>query len=196
MPGRRPLPRKLRLKNKLLSLDSTVIALCLRTFDWALFRRTKGAITLHRLLDHDGYLPCFAVITEGKVAEVRVAQGAPVEPRHHRRGGSRVDRLPPLGPLDGRWRLVGHPSEGQRARRCAGGPSGAAVPARLEGSDALPGRRRSGSEVPDPAATHRGLEPGEAGVLVFLTNHCRLGAPTIASIYKHHWQIELFFKAR
>ena len=41
-------------------------------FDWAKFRRTKGAIKLHLLLDHDGYLPSFAVITEGKVADVKV----------------------------------------------------------------------------------------------------------------------------
>jgi hypothetical protein len=38
--------------------------LCLEMFDWAKFRRTKGAIKLHLLLDHDGYLPCFAIITE------------------------------------------------------------------------------------------------------------------------------------
>ena len=57
---------KFRFKNKLVSLDSTVIDLCLAMFDWAHFRRTKGAIKLHLLLDHDGYLPSFAVITEGR----------------------------------------------------------------------------------------------------------------------------------
>ena len=43
-------------------------------FDWAKFRRTKGAIKLHLLLDHDGYLPSFAVLTEGKISEIRVAR--------------------------------------------------------------------------------------------------------------------------
>jgi hypothetical protein len=58
--------RKFRFKNPLLSLDATVIDLCATMFDWAKFRLTKGAVKLHLLLDHDGYLPSFAVITEGK----------------------------------------------------------------------------------------------------------------------------------
>ncbi len=64
--------QKFRFKNKLVSLDSSVIDLCLSMHDWAKFRTTKGAIKLHLLLDHDGYLPCFAVITTGKVHDVTV----------------------------------------------------------------------------------------------------------------------------
>ena len=48
---------KFRFKNNLMSLDATVIDLCLSMYDWARFRRTKGAIKLHLLPDHDGYLP-------------------------------------------------------------------------------------------------------------------------------------------
>jgi len=66
--------RKFRFKNKLLSMDATVIDLCASVFDWARFRQTKGAVKLHLLLDHDGYLPEYAVITEGKRHEVRVAR--------------------------------------------------------------------------------------------------------------------------
>lgn len=62
--------RKFSFKNKLVSIDSTVIDLCLSTFDWARFRRIKGAVKLHLLLDHDGYLPSFAVITDGKTHDV------------------------------------------------------------------------------------------------------------------------------
>jgi hypothetical protein len=51
-----------------------VIDLCATMFDWAKFRLTKGAVKLHLLLDHDGYLPSYAVITEGKKHEVRVAR--------------------------------------------------------------------------------------------------------------------------
>src|SRR5512132_3915631 len=65
--------RKFRFKNKLVSLDSTVIDLCATLFDWAKFRRTKGAIKLHCLLDHDGYLASVVVITDGKRHDVRVA---------------------------------------------------------------------------------------------------------------------------
>src|SRR5450631_2156115 len=67
--------RKFRFRHKLLSLDSTVIPLCLATFDWAHYKRAKGAVKLHMVLDHDGYLPSFAVMTEGKTADITVAKG-------------------------------------------------------------------------------------------------------------------------
>ena len=67
-------PKPFRFKNKLYSLDATVIDLCVTMFDWARFRRTKGAIKLHLLLDHDGHLPCFALMTEGRVHEINVAR--------------------------------------------------------------------------------------------------------------------------
>ena len=66
--------KKFRFKNKLVSIDSSIIDLSVTLFDWAKFRRTKGAIKLHLLLDHDGYLPSFAVITEGRVADVKFAR--------------------------------------------------------------------------------------------------------------------------
>ncbi|MGA2646667.1 MAG: hypothetical protein ABSF15_18300 [Candidatus Sulfotelmatobacter sp.] len=74
--SRRDHTRKFRFKNKLLSRDATVIDLCASVFDWARFRQTKGAVKLHLLLDHDGYLREYAVITEGKRHEVRVARSA------------------------------------------------------------------------------------------------------------------------
>jgi hypothetical protein len=66
--------KKFRFKNKLVSLDSSVIDLSLSLFDWAQFRRTKGAVKHHLLLDHDGYLPSFAVVTNGKTSDIKVAQ--------------------------------------------------------------------------------------------------------------------------
>jgi hypothetical protein len=58
------------------SLDSTVIDLCAPLFDWAHFRRTKSAVKLHCLLDHDGYLPSVVIVTEGRRHDVRVARAA------------------------------------------------------------------------------------------------------------------------
>lgn len=72
----RMLPRPghtLRFCNPLLSLDSTVIELCLSLFSWADYTRTKGAVKLHCLLDHQGYLPTFALIASAKVSDVAVA---------------------------------------------------------------------------------------------------------------------------
>jgi hypothetical protein len=65
---------KFRFKNKLFSIDGSTIELCASIFDWAKFRRTKGAVKLHLMLDHDGLLPCYAVITDGKQHEVTVTR--------------------------------------------------------------------------------------------------------------------------
>src|SRR5881397_2705536 len=72
--------KKFRFKNKLMSLDASTVDLVLSMFDWAKFRRTKGAIKLHLLLDHDGYLPSFAVITTGKASDITVARRMRFEP--------------------------------------------------------------------------------------------------------------------
>jgi hypothetical protein len=66
--------QRFRFKNPLVSIDATTIELCLSLFDWAKFRRTKGAVKLHLMLEHQGYLPGWALITDGKVHEVKVAQ--------------------------------------------------------------------------------------------------------------------------
>jgi hypothetical protein len=65
---------KFRLKNKLMSIDATSIELCASIFDWAQFRRSKGAVKLHLMLDHDGLLPSYGVITDGKQHEVTVTR--------------------------------------------------------------------------------------------------------------------------
>ena len=64
-----------------MSLDASTVGLVLSMFDWAKFRRTKGAVKLHLLLDHDGYLPSFAVITTGKTSDITVARRLRFDPR-------------------------------------------------------------------------------------------------------------------
>src|SRR5260370_11869036 len=66
--------KKFRFKNKLMSLDGSIIDLSVSMFDWAKFRRTKGAIKLHLLLDHHAYLPPFPVGTQGKTRQIKVAR--------------------------------------------------------------------------------------------------------------------------
>ena len=189
------LPRKFRFKHKLVSLDSTVIDLCVSVFDWATFRRTKGAIKLHLVLDHEGYLPCFAVVTEGKVADVRVAHGLTFEP------GTIV--------VDDR----GYNDYGLFARWTAEGVSFVtrmkdnAVYAVVQ-DHPVPQHRQvlkdqticftgtgAAAKCPVPLRRVEVWNPEKEEVLVFLTNHFKLGATTIANIYKDRWQIELFFKA-
>lgn len=71
---------KFRFRNKLVSLDSTTIGLCVSMFDWAHFQRAKGAVKIHLMLDHDGYLPRFVVRTTGKKHDITVARTLPLEP--------------------------------------------------------------------------------------------------------------------
>lgn len=75
-----PGKHKFRFKNKLLPMDSTTISLCLSLFPWASFRRAKGAIKLHLLLDHDGYLPTYAYVSNGKKHAVTFARRFPLAP--------------------------------------------------------------------------------------------------------------------
>jgi hypothetical protein len=187
--------KKFRFKNKLVSLDSSVIDLCLSLYDWAKFRRTKGAIKLHLILDHDGYLPSFAVITEGKVSDIKVAHTLKFDP------GTIVvyDR----GYND--YLLFGHWTD-----------QGIYFVTRMKDNaifevveeKSIPSNRHILKDqiirLTGPKAEERCphllrrvefYDEGKDSILVFLTNNLKLGSTTIAAIYKDRWQIELFFKA-
>jgi hypothetical protein len=186
---------KFRFKNKLYSLDSTVIDLCLSMFDWARFRRTKGAIKLHLLLDHDGYLPTFGLVTDGKVHDVKVAQTLQFP------AGSVVvmDRGYVDYELFGRWTKEGvwfvtrlkdnaayRVIERREVRKEQGVYCDQVI--ELTGPAAL-------SKCPHPLRRIRYRDPETGRTLVFVTNQMAFAAATIARIYKDRWQIELFFKA-
>ena len=190
-----PFPKKFRFKNKLVSLDSSVIDLCIKLFDWAKFRRTKGAIKLHLVLDHEGYLPSFALITEGKTHDVKVAHDLSFEP------GTVVvdDRGYNDYRLFAKWTeeevyFVTRMKENALYKVVESRP----VPKnRHVLKDQVIGLTGIDAWEKCPYLLRRvevySAEKGE--VLVFLTNHFGFGATTIAAIYKDRWQIELFFKA-
>lgn len=186
--------RKFRFQHPLLSLDSTVIPVCTSMFDWAKYVKTKGAIKVHTVLDNRSILPQYAVITEGKTADVKVARLLKFEP------GAIVvmDR----GYEDHDW-----------WRKLTA--DGVFFVSRLKDSTSY----GIVEELPLPAdsaflrdevivlASDKNKEGAmrlrrievwvedKKEAIVFVTNQLKLAASTIAAIYRDRWQIELFFKA-
>lgn len=187
--------KKFRFKNKLMSLDSSTIDLCLAMYDWAKFRRTKGAVKLHLLLDHDGYLPSYAYITEGKISDVKVAHLLQFNP------GTIVvdDRGYNDYALFGKW-------TGQGVFFVTRMKDNAVYEV-AETRDVPQNRhilkdeiiRLTGVKAEErcPYLLRRieAYDSEKKQIFVFLTNNLKLGSTTISAIYKDRWQIELFFKA-
>ena len=187
--------KKFRFKNKLMSLDGSIIDLSVSMFDWAKFRQTKGAIKLHLLLDHDGYLPSFGVVTEGKTSEIKVARTLRFDP------GTilAIDR----GYVDYEWFRELTQEEVYFVTRMKE-RAVYEVKAELE----VPQGRNVVSDqiICFPRLAREGEEPvlfrrveiwdeEKQESIVFLTNLLEFGATTIAAIFKDRWQVELFFKA-
>jgi hypothetical protein len=190
-----PKNRKFRFRNKLLSLDATTISLCLALFPWAEFRRTKGAVKLHLLLDHDGYFPSYAYISNGKKHDVTIARKVPLSP------GSIVamDRGYNDYKLFDSWT-----NEGiffvTRMKENAD--------YRVVEEKLIP---LTGNVLQDQLIQFNGFyaqrdcphilrrvvvwDAENECEIVFLTNHLKFGANTISAIYRDRWQIEIFFKA-
>ena len=185
--------RPFRFKNPLRVIDATVIDLCLEMFDWARFRRTKGAIKLHLQLQDQGCLPCWALVTEGRMHEVRVAQGLRFEP------GTIVamDRGYTDYKLFGRWTdqgvfFVTRMKTNARYQVVHTIPGGVTGVRKEEWIRLTGGAARHCSRVLRRITVWDERRQRE---IVLLTNEPRLSAATLARVYRYRWQIELFFKA-
>src|SRR5918999_3826866 len=187
--------RRFRFKHPLRSLDATVIELCIKVFDWARFQRTKGAIKLHLQLDHQGCLPCWALVTDGDTNDVRIAQKLDFVP------GTIVvvDR----GYLDyalyERWTTAGvYFVTRARTNMVYQGLEQREVPTRgpVVGDEKIQLTSEHAQErCPSPLRRVVVWDCKHERELVFLTNVWHLAASTVGAIYKERWQIELFFKA-
>ncbi|HEX8894550.1 MAG TPA: IS4 family transposase, partial [Terriglobales bacterium] len=185
---------KFRFQNKLVSLDASVIDLCLQLYDWAHFRRTKGAVKLHLLLDHDGYLPCFAVLTEGKQHEIRVARQLRFDPGTIvvvDRGYTDYDWFATLT-QQGVWFVTRMKDNADYVViETRPTPVGGAV--RSDQVISLFQHARQQKNL--FFRRIRFWDEQHQRELIFLTNHLKFAASTIAAIYKDRWQAELFFKS-
>jgi hypothetical protein len=184
--------KKFRFRNPLLTIDGTLIDLCVSVFDWAVYQREKGAAKLHLVLDNRGYLPKFAVITQGNASEVKVARNLRFE------AGTIL--IMDKGYIDYRWYQL---LTNQGVFFVTGMRWDAHYVVVEERS--VPRNRnilkdqiiQIGSERHKQKSLFRRIVveiPGENKELVLLTNHLKFGATTIADIYRERWQIEVFFR--
>jgi len=187
--------RTFRFKNKLLSLDSTTVSLCLSLFPWARFRRTKGGVKAHVLMDHDDYLPRYVLLTPARASDVRMAHQFDLPP------GSivAVDRAYNDFRLFTRWIKAGVYFVTR--------PMHHMVYEVMESQEPPPTSNilsdeiiRFTSKKARQTFKHRlrrvvVWDEVNEREIVLLTNHFDFGATTIAHIYKDRWEIELFFKA-
>ena len=190
-----PKNRKFRFRNKLLSLDATTIALCLALFPWAEFRRTKGAVKLHLLLDHDGYFPAYAYLSNGKKHDVTIARKISLPP------GSIVtmDRGYNDYKLFGSWtkeRIFFVTRMKENADYTVTEENLIPITGNVL-RDQLILLNGFYAQKDCPHVLRRVVvwDSENEREIVLLTNHLKFGANTISAIYKDRWQIELFFKA-
>ncbi len=190
-----PAPRHgFRFKDKLFSLDASLISLSIKVFPWADYNRKKAAFKLHVGLDHDGLIPGFAAVTLGKNSEMEQA-GKWAFPKGSvlvfDKGYNRYSWHNALTEQGLIWvtRIRGNALYRVVERRPVAPGSNVTSDQTIEytGKNAqersLPPVRRIGYRDPETGKRY-----------VFITNQFKWSAQTIADIYKQRWQVELFFK--
>lgn len=187
--------KRFRFKNPFYSLDSTTISLCLSLFPWASFRRAKGGVKLHVLLDHDSYMPEYVLIKEA---------------RRHDRIGARTLRLKPgsIIAMDmsyNDYKLFAQWTEDEVyfVTRMKYNTNYSVVESRRVPlhrnivTDQIIVLSGVAGEKKCPHLLRRIVvwDDENSREIVLFTNHLEFGATTISAIYKDRWEIELFFKA-
>jgi len=187
-------PMGVELEQTVYALDSTTIDLCLSLFPWARFRRRKGAVKLHTLIDLRGNIPTFIRITHGKTHDVTVLDHLPIEPGSFYvmdRGYVDFRRLYRFTICSAFF--VTRAKRGldytRRSRRRVDKSTGL----RSDQTIVLAGPKTS-RLYPEPLRRISFYDADNDRRFVFLTNNFTLPALTIAKLYKCRWQVELFFK--
>ena len=184
----------LDLKNTVYALDATTIDLCLSLFHWAPFRKAKGAVKLHTLLDLRGAIPAFIHISDGKMHEVNVLDFLPIEAGAFYvmdRGYLDFTRLYRLHQMGGFF--VTRAKANTNARRIYSSPVDRDTGLVCDQTIALNGFYAT-QHYPDYLRRIRFNDAQSGKTLILLTNNFALPPLTIAALYKNRWQVELFFK--
>jgi hypothetical protein len=187
-------PLAVALKETVYALDSTTIDLCLSVFPWAHFKKTKGAVKIHTLLDLRGSIPSFIRITHGKVGDVLILDELIPEPNAiyvMDRGYVDFTRLYRLT----EWRAVFviRAKKDLKYRRLYSRPVDKTTGLICDQIIVLTGRdTRDAYPAKLRRVRYQDLETGKD--LTFLTNDFSFPALTIARLYQSRWGVELFFK--
>lgn len=187
-------PLAVDLKQTVYALDSTTIDLCLSLFPWAKFRRRKGAVKLHTLIDLRGNIPCFIHVSHGKMHDVTVLDQLPVEPGAFYvmdRGYVDFKRLHRF--TENAAYFVTRGKRNLDCSRRSRRPVDKTTGLRSDQTIVLTGPKTS-RLYPEPLRRVAFYDVESKRRLVFLTNNMTLPALTVARLYKSRWQVELFFK--
>jgi hypothetical protein len=184
----------LDLKNTVYALDATTIDLCLSLFDWAPFRKAKGAVKPHTLLDLRGVIPAFIHISDGKMHEVNVLDFMPIEAGAFYvmdRGYLDFTRLYAMHQAGGFF--VTRAKVNMNARRIYSKPVDRSTGLLCDQTVLLNGFYAT-QHYPENLRRIRFKDAETGKTFIFLTNNFVLSPLTIAAPYKNRWQVELFFK--
>ena len=184
----------LELEETVYALDASTIDLCLSLFPWARFRKTKGAIKLHTLLDLRGNIPAFIAITDGKVHDVNILDELIPELGAiyvMDRGYLDFARLYAINQTPAFF--VVRSKRNTKFRRIYSRLIDKSTGLRCDQTVAFTGFY-SKKDYPEKLRRIKFFDSEKKKTLNFLTNNFTLPALTIAELYRYRWQIELFFK--
>lgn len=182
------------LDSMVYALDSTTIDLCLSLFPWAQFRKGKGAIKLHTLLDLRGPIPSFLSITDGLVHDVNILDEIVPEPgAYYIMDRAYLDYSRLYSLHQNQSFFVIRARRRFRFQRSCSRPTDKSLGLRCD-QTVLPSNFYPAKAYPEKLRRICFFDADTGTRFVFLTNNFALSAYTITQIYRCRWQVELFFK--
>jgi len=184
----------LDIDNMAYALDSSTIDLCLNLFPWAKFRKAKGAVKMHTLLDLRGSIPTFIEITDGLCHDVNILDILEIEPGAiyvMDKGYIDYERLYNINRNQGYF--VTRAKSNMASKRLYSRPVDKTTGLRCDQSVRLTGFY-SKKQYPELFRRVKYFDQESGKTYVFLSNNFKLDALLIAQLYKERWKVELFFK--